>query len=195
MRTYVMSDIHGMYNKFMLMLEKLQFSSADRLYVLGDLVQRGPDSVNVVREIMHRENVEAIMGNHDRMALDFRDPEIFADREVVEYLRKLPLYKEIEIAGQKYILVHAGLGAFSKEKKLESYSEGELTWTRTDYTKPYFEDIIVITGHTPTQKIPHNPYPGKIVRMNNHIAIDCGAPFKHGCLAALCLETGEEFYV
>ena len=56
------------------------------------------------------------------------------------------------------------------------------------------KDKIVITGHTPTQKIPNNDNPGYIYKINNHIALDCGACSGSGRLAGICLETGEEFY-
>ena len=95
---------------------------------------------------------------------------------------------------QKYILVHAGLGDFSPEKALEDYTIDELVWERPDYSKKYFDDTIIITGHTPTQVIRGNTCPGYIFRKNNHIAIDCGACFEGGRLAALCLDTNEEFY-
>ena len=77
---------------------------------------------------------------------------------------------------------------------MEEYSLHELLWVRADYDKQYFEDTFVITGHTPTQCIEDNPRPGFIYRKNNHIAIDCGAHFPGGRLAAICLDTGEEFY-
>lgn len=49
-------------------------------------------------------------------------------------------------------------------------------------------------AYTPTQSIEVNPNPGYIYRANNHIALDCCAFYKKGRLAAICLETGEEFY-
>lgn len=55
-------------------------------------------------------------------------------------------------------------------------------------------DIEVITGHTPTQTIGDNPHPGYIYQRNNHIAIDCGASYPGGRLAALCLDTGKGYY-
>ena len=58
----------------------------------------------------------------------------------------------------------------------------------------YFDDTYVVTGHTPTQTITANPKPGFIYKNKNHIAIDCGAPFPCGRLAAICLDTQEEFY-
>jgi len=43
--------------------------------------------------------------------------------------------------------------------------------------------------------IKENPKPGFIFRNNNHIAIDCGACFPGGRLAAICLDTDEEYYI
>ena len=70
-----------------------------------------------------------------------------------------------------------------------------MLWDRADYDTQYFPDTYVVTGHTPTQHIAGNPNPGYIYRRNNHIAIDCGASIPGGRLAAICLDTGEEFYV
>lgn len=77
---------------------------------------------------------------------------------------------------------------------MEEYALDELIWCRTDYEVPYFEDKIVITGHTPTQTIACNNRPGYIFRGNKHIALDCCACSYKGRLAGICLETGEEFY-
>ena len=104
------------------------------------------------------------------------------------------IYEEVAVSDRNYLLVHAGLGNYSPEKDIEDYSLHELVWIRADYDEKYFEDTFVITGHTPTQTIEDNPRPGFIYRKNNHIAIDCGACFSGGRLAAICLETGEEFY-
>ena len=57
----------------------------------------------------------------------------------------------------------------------------------------YFDDKIIISGHTPTLHIDKN-MKGKIIKKNNHIAIDCGCVFGYG-LGCLCLDTMEEFYV
>lgn len=39
--TYVMSDLHGMYDKFIAMLEKIDFSDSDELFIIGDIIDRG----------------------------------------------------------------------------------------------------------------------------------------------------------
>ncbi|WP_242991154.1 hypothetical protein [Blautia sp. AM23-13AC] len=90
--------------------------------------------------------------------------------------------------------MHAGLDHFSETKHLEEYSVDDLVWTRIDYEIPYFDDIIVVSGHTPTQNILGNNRPGYIFKANHHIAIDCGAGKSNGRLAAICLDTGKEYY-
>ena len=47
MSTFVLSDIHGEYNKFINMLDKIHFSDKDTLYVLGDVLDRGPEPIKV----------------------------------------------------------------------------------------------------------------------------------------------------
>jgi len=47
--TYVMSDLHGKYEKFLQMLDTIHFSDDDDLYILGDVVDRGPQSVELLR--------------------------------------------------------------------------------------------------------------------------------------------------
>ena len=45
---YVMSDIHGCYEKYLKMLNKIKFSSDDTLYILGDVVDRGPEGMKAL---------------------------------------------------------------------------------------------------------------------------------------------------
>lgn len=71
--TYAMSDIHGEYEKYRAMLEKIRFSPEDTLFVLGDVVDRGPQPVEVLRDMMARDNVYPIMGNHEIITLAMLD--------------------------------------------------------------------------------------------------------------------------
>ena len=63
--TYVMSDLHGQYDKYKMMLEKIGFSDEDELFILGDVVDRGPKPVDLLRDMSLRSNVFPIIGNHD----------------------------------------------------------------------------------------------------------------------------------
>ena len=69
MGTYVMSDLHGCYDKYMKMLDKIKFSEDDMLYILGDILDRGPHPVKIVQDLMKRSNVICLAGNHEYMAL------------------------------------------------------------------------------------------------------------------------------
>lgn len=65
-KTYVMSDIHGCYDEFLLMLEKVQFSDEDQLILAGDYIDRGTQSYEMLRWIENTpDNVLLIKGNHD----------------------------------------------------------------------------------------------------------------------------------
>ena len=67
--TYVMADIHGEYEKFTRLLDRIGFSERDTLYVLGDVIDRGRGGVEVLRDMMARPNVIPIIGNHESLAL------------------------------------------------------------------------------------------------------------------------------
>ena len=66
---YVMSDIHGNYQGFKKMLEKIEFSDKDILYIAGDIVDYGPEPMELVTDISMRENVYSVVGEHDFEAL------------------------------------------------------------------------------------------------------------------------------
>lgn len=66
---YIISDIHGCYDEFLKLLEKINFSDQDELYILGDVVDRGPEPIRLLQDLMMRPNVYPILGNHDYMAL------------------------------------------------------------------------------------------------------------------------------
>ncbi|MBR6477960.1 MAG: serine/threonine protein phosphatase [Lachnospiraceae bacterium] len=69
MANYVISDLHGNYEAYQEMLEKIKFSSKDLLYVLGDVFDRGPHSIRILLDLMERPNVVCLAGNHEYMAL------------------------------------------------------------------------------------------------------------------------------
>lgn len=116
---------------------------------------------------------------------------------VLEYLEEFSLYEEVTVEGKNFVLVHAGIDNFSPEKDMEEYELYELIFNKPDYSKVYFEDKYLVTGHTPTRFI-HDEIDGHsrntVFFGNNHIAIDCGCGYD-GLLGAICLDTFEDFYV
>jgi serine/threonine protein phosphatase 1 len=230
-----MSDLHGHYEKYIAMLQKINFQDDDMLYILGDILDRGPNPIKIILDVMKRPNVVVIAGNHCVMACrclsllmqeikeesladgkgeiivehllnwqcngaestleEFRKCDKKTQQKVVDFIADFELFEELEVNGNRYVLVHAGLGNFSPAKELWEYHLDELVWERADYEHKYYEDAYVITGHTPTQLIDGNPRPGYIYQANNHIAIDCGCCFLDGRLGCLRLEDMAEFYV
>lgn len=65
---YVMSDLHGRYDLYKRMLERISFSDSDTLYILGDFVDRGEEGFKIIFDIAERENVIPLVGNHDLIA-------------------------------------------------------------------------------------------------------------------------------
>lgn len=121
MATYAVGDIQGCYASFLQLLEETDFNPArDRLWLVGDLINRGPNSLEVLRwMVRHEACVTTVLGNHDLHALavaegfveanrnDTLDPLLTApDREsLLGWLRRQPLAH----AEGDYLMVHAGV--------------------------------------------------------------------------------------
>ncbi len=228
--TYVVSDIHGNYDKFKLLLEKISFSDSDVMYILGDVVDYGEQSIELIEDISMRSNVLPVVGDHDYRALrllmaldkmlrdgDMPDGETLAlmtewiseggqktmtdfkaldeDRRegVLDYLSDMALYEEVEVKGQKYLLVHAGIADFDPSLDLEDCMPEDFISEPIDTAHEYFDDKIVIAGHIPTSNI-EGADKGMIFYGEGSILIDCGAAFGES-LGCLCLENGKEYYV
>ena len=125
--------------------------------------------------------------------IDFQNLSQNEQENVLSYIEEFRHYEEIVVNDINYVLVHGGLKDFEVDKPLSAYWLYDLVWERPDYNKVYYEDKIIISGHTPTHHIDADMR-GKIVQKNNHIAIDCGCVFGNR-LACLCLDTMEEFYI
>lgn len=67
---YVTSDLHGYpLEDFKKLLAKAEFSDEDFLFVLGDVIDRGKEGVQLLRWMMLQSNVELILGNHEALML------------------------------------------------------------------------------------------------------------------------------
>jgi serine/threonine protein phosphatase 1 len=193
MRTIVIGDIHGCYQELLQLLETVQLNPSDRLISLGDIVDRGPDSVQVYDYLKNRPNTIVLMGNHERkhlrQTLSYSQEIVklqFGDRyaEFLDWVVHLPYYEETENA----ILVHAAVenglpiteqkeevlcGCTAGEKYLEKHY-GKTYWTQIyDGAKP------VIFGHHVVGDAP-------LIRDQKIYGIDTGA-CHGGRLTALIL--------
>ncbi len=216
--TYVMSDIHGMAGLLKKMLKKICFSSEDTLYILGDMIDRGPDPAGVIELVTSRKNIVALRGNHEDMFAQWY--EYTEDKsqgyfyntykilmssdhtrekipEYVRWMKKLPLYKKVKIKDTCYIMAHASTeGAFQIWKQKDVFLwESEVNSSGRSYP-----GYISIVGHVPTFILRGYPKePAAIWHRTDGtlLDVDCGAAFPEygGRLGCFCLETGEEFYI
>lgn len=219
---YTISDVHGHYNKYSEMLEKINFSDKDTLYILGDVIDRGNDGIRILLDILRRPNVVMLMGNHEAMMLDtllgfeqinedsidkivlwvlngggptltsFLESRKKDRINILNSLEAMPYYIEIEVCGSEFVLLHGGLENFSPERPLCNYSRDEIVWAEPSFENGYFSDKFVIVGHTPTPTICDEP---RIFLNEKLIDIDCGCAYEGGRLGCLCLDNFEEFYV
>lgn len=65
MAHYVCSDIHGSMDRYLKLLDTIAFSDNDTLYVLGDVIDRNPDGIAILTDLLARKNAELFLGNHE----------------------------------------------------------------------------------------------------------------------------------
>lgn len=123
MTLYAIGDVQGCVRAFHALLDKIRFDpDEDRLWLVGDLVNRGPESGDVLREVMRLgDRVTTVLGNHDlhllAAAAGIRQPsdsDTFHDvleasdaHELIEWLRHRPLLHRDR--DRRLVLVHAGI--------------------------------------------------------------------------------------
>jgi bis(5'-nucleosyl)-tetraphosphatase (symmetrical) len=121
--TYAIGDIQGCYDEFAGLLGKIAFDpSRDRLWIVGDLVNRGPNSLGVIRLVRSLGDAAVVvLGNHDLHLLaihygghSIKSGDTFQDvlmahdaEENCRWLRRLPLLADDERLG--YVMTHAGV--------------------------------------------------------------------------------------
>lgn len=104
---YVISDLHGYsFDKFQELLNKAGFSKDDYLFILGDVIDRGIDSIRYLKWLLFQENVELILGNHEAMLLscDFLFDEINEENITKLTTDKLELLSNWQDNGAKSTL-------------------------------------------------------------------------------------------
>lgn len=121
MATYAVGDIHGCFQTFRRLLKRIGFDEAhDKLWLTGDLINGGPDSLAMLRWVVeHDEIVHTVLGNHDLHMLavaagvrEIRKKDTFddildaPDRAVLlDWLHNQPLVRR----QNGYLMVHAAL--------------------------------------------------------------------------------------
>ena len=221
---YVISNIHGNYEKFCEMLEKIHFSDNDIMYVLGDIVDYGDETMELICDLSVRMNVYPIMGEHDAMAYKmlsgFDGMLKKGGTPSADFISEMQAWSKD--GGDKTLASFRSLDEEMKEGALEyladmmPYDVAEVKGTRyllvhagiagfekgkdlDDYeAEDFYSEALDMDkeyfGKT-NIVVGHLPTEsGKITRKGKNIAIDCGEG-REGVLACLCLDNGKEFYI
>lgn len=203
-KIFAIGDIHGCYDQLKALIEKIPIDfSSDTLLFIGDYIDRGPHSAEVVDYLIQLKKrvpeVIFLKGNHEDMLDKFlsgddrftyllnggqqtldsylnkpAQPESFPiPPDHVEFFKSLRLYYETD----EFIFVHAGL---RPRIPLETQSTEDLLWIRDNFISTKYDfGKRVIFGHTPLKKPLVEP---------NKIGIDTGAVYGN---ALTCVQLPE----
>jgi serine/threonine protein phosphatase 1 len=192
-RIYAVGDIHGCYDKLLVMMQKMDIDfESDTLVFLGDYIDRGPQSFEVVAYLANLKqryaNTIFLKGNHEEMLEKYLsgedritylvnggqqtlesymnrprpEGEPVIPRTHLEFFKSLRIYHET----QNYIFVHAGL---KNKVPLEKQKTEDLLWIRRRFIESKYDyGKMVVFGHTPL----HEP-----LLLPNKIGIDTGAVY------------------
>ena len=80
---WVIGDVHGYFGTLEALLQKLELEEGDAVVMLGDLIDRGPESAKIVRHVRRTERIHSIRGNHEQMMIQgFDESSFFKDRSM-----------------------------------------------------------------------------------------------------------------
>ncbi len=219
MRRFAISDIHGCAETFKALLKQINFTSSDELYLLGDYIDRGPDSKGVIDHIWGLQEsghqVFCLKGNHEQMLINaidnweersrwlrhggketvesfWIDSLMEIPKQYIYWMRKLPHFLEIN----NYLLVHAGF-QFGSSNPLRN--EEAMLWIRNWYStlnEDWLKGRIIVHGHTP---IPKTSIEQMILNLETFpvLDIDAGCTFveeEYGWLCAMDLGAKALFF-
>ncbi len=198
-RDFVVGDIHGMFEHLGRLLEDIEFdSNTDRLFSVGDLVDRGPESSRAL-EWLDKPWFYACRGNHEQFAIDSDDPEQLDvwvnfnggewwldldDNEQAAFRQRfieLPMALEVETRWGRVGIVHADVPPLLPWERfmdlLETHDRDAVLyamWSRNRISGlctslPVTGSVQrVYCGHTPTRET---------VQIDNVFYIDTGAAY------------------
>lgn len=191
-RRIVIGDVHGHYAGLMQLLEEIAPATDDAVYFLGDLIDRGPQSCQVI-DFVRYSPYRCLLGNHEQMMLgSFHKGRVYepcmeawlqsggratiasyADGcipyEHLDWLKTLPT--SIDLGD--FWLVHAGVNPHVRP---EQQTIQDACWIRDEFhrhPRPYFTNKLIITGHTITFTLP-DVQPGQLAQGPGWLGIDTG---------------------
>ena len=218
--TYVVANLHGNNTGFQKLLQTIKFKDKDVLYVLGDSVDFGEESMDLLTDMSMRVNVYPLAGEHDlkalRMLTGFEKMLKEGSAPTPEFSAEMTAWAQD--GGMATLTAYRALDAEMREGVLDYLAECMLCDEVKVGSKTYFLAHAGLSGYdadkapedyepeevfatelpdaeffkTRTLVVGHQPTEsGKIERRDGVIYLNCGM----GKIGCLCLETDEEYYV
>ncbi len=209
---FVFTDIHGQALELRLLLEHLPITEKSMLVFLGDYIDRGDNSkevIDIILELKITNKVIALTGNHEEMLLSFLqnssstlagsfifnggnatlasysdtiDGEFSIPQDHLDFFNNLDIFYETD----EYFFVHAGVPDIPLKDIDKDKNKDDLLWIRKDFINSNFKwDKLIVHGHTPVKKAEEH---------DHRINIDTGC-FFNGMLTALQLPEKKYFAV
>ena len=216
-RLFAIGDIHGCFDAFQILLhQKIQLLNSDKVILLGDYIDRGTQSKEVIDYIIDLQtkgfDIVPLLGNHEAMLLDaYENEELVSiwiqngghetlksfnisslndmEAKYIEFIKGLPYY----YAFKEYLFVHAGFNDSVPNPFADKYS---MIWTcRTVYENPLLINKIIIHAHRP---IPVDVCKKTVHSNSSVINIDTGCVYSnipgYGSLTAIELNTRSLYF-
>jgi serine/threonine protein phosphatase 1 len=193
---YVIGDIHGCLKPLQQLMGLIKPGEGDQVIFVGDYIDRGPDSKGVVEYLLSlKGNLVFLMGNHERMFLDYlkgKNRLLYLVNGGGSTLRSyggasmvpedhLEFFENLHLScqAQEYLFVHAGI---RPGVPLERQNPEDLLWIRDEFIhhRGRFAKTIVF-GHTPMEEV---------LMLPDRIGIDTGCVYG-GKLTCLVLPSHE----
>jgi bis(5'-nucleosyl)-tetraphosphatase (symmetrical) len=169
-RTFFIGDIHGCVEELAELLEKFSPNASDKVYQVGDLINKGPSSLAVL-EFVLKHNIKCVMGNHEAKLLQILNKQkteltpkelklldnVQKPEWIANEVSKFPLW----IDTGKELLLHAGLEP--GKKTLEETNSKSILTIRLWDGKPWYEQTAfngrtIIFGHWAMNGLVDFPY-------------------------------------
>ena len=154
MATYAVGDIQGCLDELQALLDKVSFSSEDQLWLSGDLVNRGPRSLETLRFVKGLgKQARVVLGNHDLHLLAIASGSSKPSRkdtlqeildapdktELLDWLRQQPLLHHDK--SLNFTMVHAGIPPIWRLKDAQKYAREVETVLQSDKAQFYFKHM------------------------------------------------------
>ena len=211
MSTWAITDIHGCAYTFESLLRTIDFTREDTLFLLGDYIDRGPRSKDVLDTILRLRKdgytVECLLGNHDWVMLHALDEpntkeahnwknrfgghetlrsfgttsEQGIDTQYINLLQSMDYYREYK----NLILVHAGLNLDIHDPLADRDAMLWIRYGDQKVSRAWLKERIIVHGHTPHAR---HRIRRQVDERAEHpvIGIDNGCVYQHAGMNHLC---------